>query len=504
MLPGREPTVAARIALLAVVMALVTAALGVIVATASHQSGQSANAEPEEQSVTVGTQASITVTINPAANTHSVNIDFEHEAGPAANDPGGDADDPTPPDLSCVIGATLPDETPTPEESPSGTPPPTTASEDTRSCSVAYTGTTVGTDQWRIWIDRDGRDSNEEADDAENPGADDESETPPNAIDNGTGCGAVPSTTEPDCTDVVEVTWIQAEAETVDCDDQSGDDRETNPSGAGSSETYTCRIRDENNNPVNLTVRGEVRNGVNDPDEPDSATYDSPDYACGAVSGGECDITVTQNEGETGTARICFWVEAPGDTGAELCGQETNTDEPEANDLADQVEKTWTAATGTPTSSPTGTTTGTPTGSPSPTATGTRTGSPTGSPGPTQTSSPTRSATPTRTEEPTETRRFATNLTIDYSRGAFRGSVGSSKRRCQQFRLVTLKKQRPGKNKVKGQDSSNRAGNWRIFKRRARGRFYALVARKVFTARNGDRIVCQRDKSPTRRVRRGR
>jgi hypothetical protein len=102
------------------------------------------------------------------------------------------------------------------------------------------------------------------------------------------------------------------------------------------------------------------------------------------------------------------------------------------------------------------------------------------------------------------TRRVATALTIRYNRRqkAFTGSVGSSRKRCQTFRAVTLKKHRPGPNRSVGTDNSNRSGNWKIRRRARRGRFYAVVARKVFTARNGDTIVCLRDKSPT--IKRGR
>ncbi len=105
-----------------------------------------------------------------------------------------------------------------------------------------------------------------------------------------------------------------------------------------------------------------------------------------------------------------------------------------------------------------------------------------------------------------QTRRVATTLTIRYNRasGKFKGAVGSARKRCQTRRFVTLKKKRSGRNRTVGSDNSNRFGNWSVRKRRARGRFYAVVSRVVRTARNGDRLICLRDRSVTIRVRRRR
>jgi hypothetical protein len=159
---------------------------------------------------------------------------------------------------------------------------------------------------------------------------------------------------------------------------------------------------------------------------------------------------------------------------------------------------TTTATTGTTT---TGTTTTTTTGTGTTTTTTTGTG--------TTTTTTTRTGTTTTTTTSPDgpvTRRVATTLTI---RGGFRrnfkGSVGSARKRCQTFREVTVKKVRRGRpNRVIGRDNSNRAGNWQLRRRARRGRFYAVVLRKVFTAGNGDTIICMRDKSPTIRRRRRR
>jgi hypothetical protein len=97
------------------------------------------------------------------------------------------------------------------------------------------------------------------------------------------------------------------------------------------------------------------------------------------------------------------------------------------------------------------------------------------------------------------TRKIATNLTIRYDKDAhaFKGSVGSSKKKCQTGRLVTLKKRHAG---GQGSDSSNRKGNYLINKRKASGKFFTKVSKKVFTAKNGDTIVCKTDTSPTIKV----
>lgn len=250
----------------------------------------------------------------------SVNIDFENQSG--ANDVDGTTFDS--PDLTCTIAARE------------------------RSCAVTYTGTVTGRDLWRVWIDHDGRDVTVEADRTEN-----RNETR-DAGDGGTVCNGAGSGGEPDCTDVVEVLWGTG---ALDCDDAEGPDaeRQTNPSGGGavSNEVYTCTLTDATSRPdADRVIRAEVVNGINDPDLTDGASYETPDYRCTSGDGtqgttaGACQITVTQNETEAGTAQICFWA-ATVEDGALLCSDEATEEGQEAdgsdvgNDLADAVEKTW-------------------------------------------------------------------------------------------------------------------------------------------------------------------
>lgn len=105
--------------------------------------------------------------------------------------------------------------------------------------------------------------------------------------------------------------------------------------------------------------------------------------------------------------------------------------------------------------------------------------------------------------------RFNTTITIRYNRKArpraFKGALASQRDECTEGRTVILKKKRPGKDRVVGRDgSSNRFGNWEITKRRARGRYYAVVRARTSTAGSGATIVCNRDRSVTITVRRNR
>jgi Ca2+-binding RTX toxin-like protein len=326
---------------------------------------------PEEfQEHFTGEPATFTATLSSTnTETSPINIDFEHEAG--ANNTDGNT--PNSPDLTCdvPVGAV--------------------------SCSVSYTGTraTGNTpDRWRIWIDHDKIQTTVEADPDENVTANraDCEQDPrrsncgPSSYGTGpTGTVQVPyqpgtgssqcsgqnasPTLEPDCTDVVQVAYNNrpSEATGLDCDDRSGSqrqdtERETNPSSTDDSvsgERYRCRVTNQFGEGMNrLQVYAEVENGVNDPDPVDGASYESPDYNCETTSdedgipffadSGVCFITVLQVEGETGTAEVCFWTGLPEDgpktthCGDEPTGEAQSPDGSDAaNDLADQVEKTW-------------------------------------------------------------------------------------------------------------------------------------------------------------------
>lgn len=102
--------------------------------------------------------------------------------------------------------------------------------------------------------------------------------------------------------------------------------------------------------------------------------------------------------------------------------------------------------------------------------------------------------------------RFESNISIRYNRAArpraFKGKVGSPRAECKAGRLVRLKKVVPGPNRTVGQDTTNENGNWRVVKRRARGRFYAVVRAQSKVSASGATLVCGGDRSVTIRVRR--
>ena len=97
--------------------------------------------------------------------------------------------------------------------------------------------------------------------------------------------------------------------------------------------------------------------------------------------------------------------------------------------------------------------------------------------------------------------RFPTAITIRYNRKAtppaFKGALASPRRECVVGRTIILKKKRPGKDRIVGRDTSNRRGNWEIVKRRARGRYYAVVRGSSQTTAGGATVICGRDRSVT-------
>lgn len=298
------------------------------------------------------------------ATSGTINIDFEVEGG--TNDPDGGSTRQSP-DLTCTVAI------------------------GSNTCTVSLTGNSESSSNVVGWIDHDGFNSTDNSDPDEGRRSTDQSkdgfddcdqaqDSPSDCGSNlfaldvapqpGSGCALVPDDSEPDCTDVVRISFSNTGAvpTTLDCDDRSGSqtqdtERETNPSRTDvndqSTERYRCHVRDQFGSGVNgVTVKGENENGVNDPDGVDGASYDTPDYGCSSTSRdpdrppgfsadtGICYISVEQLEGELGTAEICFWVGTAAE-GASLCANEPTGENQQpdgtdtGNDLADQVEKTW-------------------------------------------------------------------------------------------------------------------------------------------------------------------
>ena len=303
---------------LLIVIALVVPMAGVAVANHGTRTLQ---LTPETDDNPVGTTHTLTATLSSAVDGTSgaIEVDFEI-TGP------GDTDGNTPssPDTGCTVavGST---------------------------CTVTYMSSVAGTGTITGWIDH-GNDATVEADptegaDAGNP-----------AVHEPSGGTDVPGgTAEPDLTDVVTKTWVAAlpTGTTLDCDDASGDDTETNPvTGTGSRETYTCTVIDTAPNP-DVPVSGaridvENLNGANDPDN--SAAAGTPDFndACTTGGNGRCTITIAATESQAGPADICFWIDDDVDNVFDPAGAENDggdceepVNAPENDDKTDTVIKTW-------------------------------------------------------------------------------------------------------------------------------------------------------------------
>jgi hypothetical protein len=89
----------------------------------------------------------------------------------------------------------------------------------------------------------------------------------------------------------------------------------------------------------------------------------------------------------------------------------------------------------------------------------------------------------------------ATSSSIKATRRGFKGVVNSTNKRCEQGRKITLKKKKDGPDATAGTGKSNDQGAWKVREPRANGRYYVLVAKKVFTSGNGNRVVCKPGRS---------
>jgi hypothetical protein len=119
----------------------------------------------------------------------------------------------------------------------------------------------------------------------------------------------------------------------------------------------------------------------------------------------------------------------------------------------------------------------------------------------TSTTSAPGTTTTTATTGPSVHRADTSVTRPRYRRGAFRGRVSSTSDDCVGRRLVLIKKVRRGPDRTVARDRTNNAGNFAARERRARGRFYAIVAAK--TIETPTTIThCQRARSRTTRVRR--
>lgn len=342
-------------------LAVTLVALFVPQSANAYHDGLHLEVTPEVGSFTLGEPAVLTAVLvgdgqfpTPAPN--DTRIDFENENG--ANDGDGNSILSSP-DYSCVIPV------------------------EATSCQIEIEATRTGTALFRAWF------GTADAHESRFAGLEDcrqQSDTSSNCVANdtngapnaGSACGINSSTStqlpgeEPDCTDVVQVVFLENAPGTLDCDDSTGPDteRELNPSSSQqsamnpSTETYTCYVRDELGNlKPGVQVLGEIIEGVNDPDG--RASFTSADFTCDATRDGttttrnddpttpgvnekgSCPVSVTQKNNQIGKATICFWVGQLSE-GADLCTSEevgagTNHEGADAqgDNRVDLVELVW-------------------------------------------------------------------------------------------------------------------------------------------------------------------
>jgi hypothetical protein len=142
-------------------------------------------------------------------------------------------------------------------------------------------------------------------------------------------------------------------------------------------------------------------------------------------------------------------------------------------------------------------TSGSPSASPSPSVTCTVPGVPqtcrTVTPSSGGTASP--SGSPTGPGGP---EKHDSTITIDYGSDDFFGAVKSANK-CEPRREVVVRKVRKGTDRIVGRDTTNSKGKWRTEVADAKGRYYAKVAKRIFT-QGSTRVECGAAKSKTIRV----
>ncbi len=245
--------------------------------------------EPERATGTLGETRIFTARLSGRAE-GIVDIQFENESG--AND--SDQTTPGSPDQTCRIapGQTF--------------------------CFVAYKGDRVGVDIWRAWIADALPDADEGPDEAGQIG-----------LGGGVACQGSLIGLEPDCTDVVQITWTGRLA----CLPQAA------RTLLGAAHRITCSVRNTGGQPIPDTEVNVELTGANDPDG--SSTPNAPDGGCVTGLNGACTITqATRPDDGAGNSHYHLWVDADRrDSTVELDRNESLEDpgdirEPDATDVA--------------------------------------------------------------------------------------------------------------------------------------------------------------------------
>jgi hypothetical protein len=243
----------------------VTAALVVPLAGAAQAAVPTKlDAPGEDEDVAFGKRAQVTAILKDASGEVVVdsafNIDFEY-TGP--NDPDGGFS-PRTPDDTCDIGPGFPSST---------------------KCTEKY-GLQAGVQQTPgegtvyVWVDTNG-----------------------DADDSDLDAGEAPGVQDGDFTDVVLRTFFDPVADTLNCAEKS-------TAEDGSSVNVQCSISPASEGVV---ISYENLGGASDPDGPPGTPMADEWPACTTGVAGKCTVTIGQLGGDTGPAKVCFWVDEEND-----------------------------------------------------------------------------------------------------------------------------------------------------------------------------------------------
>jgi hypothetical protein len=181
-------------------------------------------------------------------------------------------------------------------------------------CNRSYTSLEIGVDEVRVWVD------GLPVDTTEGP------RTPDGAT--------------PDTTDVVTVGWFVEVPGTLNCSP------ERRSVGPGEDANFDCAL---SSGTAGALIDGENMSGPNDPEPVNADTADYDD-ACVTDADGSCRVTIDGSDGDTGSARLCFWVDEEDDDSYHPNGDPRERDgnfcasEPSAPDqanLTDVVVAGW-------------------------------------------------------------------------------------------------------------------------------------------------------------------
>lgn len=114
-------------------------------------------------------------------------------------------------------------------------------------------------------------------------------------------------------------------------------------------------------------------------------------------------------------------------------------------------------------------------------------------PEPEPSESGTASPTGSPTGGPGGPEKHDSTITIRYGNDKFSGAVKSANK-CKPKREVVVRKVRKGRDRIVGRDTTNKKGKWSDEVADAKGRYYAKVAKRVFT-QGSTRVECGGAKS---------